>query len=58
MVEAIFGNERFFSYATWKKVGLIGFGFIGKMVAKIFQGFSVEIIYFDICRATLKKRKY
>jgi len=40
-----------------KKVGLIGFGFIGKMVAKILQGFSVEIIYFDTCRATSGEEK-
>lgn len=40
-----------------KKVGLIGFGFIGKAVARLLQGFSVEIIYFDTHHATPEEEK-
>lgn len=40
-----------------KKIGLIGFGFIGKAVAKLLKGFSVEINYFDLKRSTTKEEK-
>lgn len=40
-----------------KTIGLIGFGFIGKAVARILQGFSVEIIYFDTRQATPEEEK-
>ena len=40
-----------------KKAGLVGFGFIGKAVARILQGFSVEITYFDTHKATPEEEK-
>ncbi|HZK62420.1 MAG TPA: 2-hydroxyacid dehydrogenase [Anaerovoracaceae bacterium] len=40
-----------------KKIGLIGFGFIGRAVASILKGFSVEIIYFDMRRAAPEEEK-
>jgi phosphoglycerate dehydrogenase-like enzyme len=35
-----------------KKVGLVGFGAIGKEVAKRLRGFDVDILYYDPIRAT------
>jgi phosphoglycerate dehydrogenase-like enzyme len=35
-----------------KKVGLVGFGAIGKEVAKLLQGFDCDIRYFDVYRLT------
>jgi len=42
------GNHRSLQH---KKVGLVGFGAIGKEVAKRLRGFNVEILYFDPVRA-------
>jgi len=36
-----------------KKVGLVGFGAIGKEVAKRLRGFNVDILYFDPVRASV-----
>lgn len=38
-----------------KTVGLVGFGNIGKRVAKILQGFEVNIFYYDILKASPTK---
>ena len=41
-------KSRFIGLELWKKrVGIVGFGRIGQIVAKRLQGFEVEILFFD-----------
>lgn len=43
------GLDMFLLYG--KKVGILGFGNIGRLVAKKLKGFEVQIQYFDVVRA-------
>ena len=40
-----------------KKVGIIGFGNIGRSLARCLQGFQVEIIYYDVVRNKEAEKK-
>jgi phosphoglycerate dehydrogenase-like enzyme len=40
-----------------KKVGIIGFGNIGRQVAKKLKGFEMEVAYYDIVKASAKIEK-
>jgi len=40
-----------------KKVGIIGFGNVGRLVAKLLRGFECEIIYYDVYRLSTEKEK-
>nr|WP_285890641.1 2-hydroxyacid dehydrogenase [Halalkalibacter oceani] len=42
---------------SYKKVGLIGFGNIGKKVSQLLTGFRCDISYFDIFRLTEKEEE-
>ncbi|MDQ6419827.1 2-hydroxyacid dehydrogenase [Paenibacillus sp. LHD-117] len=42
-----FSNSDYIPELKGKKVGLVGFGYIGRLVAKKLSGFDVEVIVFD-----------
>jgi len=49
------GLDMFLLYG--KRVGILGFGNIGKYVAKKLSGFETETVYFDIKRASTETEK-
>lgn len=42
-----FPNKDYIPELGGKKIGIIGFGHIGQLVAKFLSGFNVEILYYD-----------
>nr|WP_285874248.1 2-hydroxyacid dehydrogenase [Halalkalibacter oceani] len=42
---------------SYKKIGLIGFGNIGKKVSQLLSGFQCDVSYFDILRLTEKEEE-
>ncbi|MBP1155849.1 phosphoglycerate dehydrogenase-like enzyme [Paenibacillus sp. PvR052] len=42
---------------TRKKIGLVGFGAIGKEVANILQGFQCDVRYYDVYRLTAEQER-
>jgi phosphoglycerate dehydrogenase-like enzyme len=41
-----------------KRVGIIGFGNIGRSLARCLQGFQVEIFYYDVVRNDIVEKKF
>ncbi|CAM4245349.1 2-hydroxyacid dehydrogenase [Paenibacillus alkaliterrae] len=43
----VFSNSDYIPELKGKKIGIVGFGYIGRLVAKKLAGFDVEILVFD-----------
>ncbi len=53
--EKVRGENRHLNGNT---IGIIGFGAIGRQVARLLSGFSVQLLYFDPVRASAKDEAY